>query len=185
MQNAPRVALKEWQVVCDLLGEGSQVVLLRKGGIQEGQNRFDTAHRQFALLPTRLHQDPAMLKPAFQSRIDAEVDEPATFKLTHAGQIVDILPIHQRDQMDRIDDLHCWAEPYIDMRFNYRPERPLFLLLIRVFALERPFELRNTYEVAGCRSWVPLPDAPKVTGPVLSDGDFQRCLALIRARIEG
>ena len=183
MQQTVDTALKEWQVVCDLLGEGGQILLLRKGGIQEGQNRFEIAHRAFALLPTRLHQDPAMLKPAFQGRIDGGAAEPAAFGLTHAGYITDILAVHDRDQMDRLDHLHCWAEPYLDMRFNYRPERPLYLLLVRAYRLREPFTLRNTYEVAGCRSWVPLPAPLGIAEPVLDDGRFERLVDEIKSRL--
>lgn len=185
MKTVPPIALKEWQVVCDLLAAGSQILLLRKGGIHEGQNRFEAAHGQFALLPTRLHQDPAMLKPPFRRRIDGATAEPDRFELTHAGQIVDILPIHRREQMNRLDDLHCWAEPYIDMRFNYRPERPLFLLIVRAFRLKLPFSLRNTYEVAGCRSWVPLPTPLEAGLPAISDEAFREQVADVRERVAG
>lgn len=177
------VALKEWQVVCDLLGEGAQILLLRKGGIQEGQNRFEIAHRQFALLPTRLHQDPALLKPGFRDRIDAAEAEPASFHLTHAGSVTDILSVQTREQMDRLDDLHCWAPPYIDMRFNYRPERPLYLLIVRAYRLAAAFDLPNTYEVAGCRSWVPLPAPLGVEGPVMENTAFARRVTDIHDRL--
>ena len=177
-------ALKEWQVAVDLLGEGGQILLLRKGGIQEGVNRFEIAHRRFALLPTRLHQDADMLKPPYRDRAAAGEDEPAGFALTCAGEITDILAVGDRPTMDRLDDLHCWASPYIDLRFDYRPERPLYLLLVRAHRLAEPFTLRNTFEVAGCRSWVPLPRPLEVAGPAVDDAEYGRRRDEVLRRVE-
>ena len=36
-------------------------------------------------------------------------------------------------QMDALDGEHIWTAPLIDMRFNYRPQNPLYLLLVRAF----------------------------------------------------
>ena len=179
------IALKEWQVVTDLLGDGGQILLLRKGGIQEGVNRFEIAHERFALLPTRLHQNADMLKPAYRGRVAAGEDEPASFELKHAGEITDIVAVRDRATMDRLDDLHCWAAPYIDLRFDYRPERPLYLMLVRAYRLAEAFDLRNTFEVAGCKSWVPLPGPLAVAEPALGDGEYERRRAEVLGRLDG
>ena len=47
-----RTALKEWAVTVKALEQGSQVILLRKGGISEDGKRFAVAHDQFLLFPT-------------------------------------------------------------------------------------------------------------------------------------
>ena len=154
------VALKEWQVVCDAIAAGEQSILLRKGGIQEGPNGFRFEHDRFALLPTRLHQKPDMLKPQYRDAIDAGEAEPASFTLTHAAEVIDIRTVGSREELDRLAEPHVWAAPYLDLRWDYRPERPLYLVTVRPLRLAGPFELRNTYQVAGCRSWVPLPEAP-------------------------
>ena len=161
------VALKEWQVVCDALARGEQSILLRKGGIQEGPGGFSIEHRRFALLPTRLHQKTEMLKPAYQSRVDGGDVEPATFSLTHAGEIGEIFVVPSRESLNALNDLHVWDEPYLEMRWNYRPERPLYLMVVRAFAVGEPFDLTNNYEVAGCRSWVPLKAPLDVGEPVV------------------
>ena len=43
-------ALKEWAVTCEALARGSQVLVLRKGGI--GEKRFELPHARFYLFPT-------------------------------------------------------------------------------------------------------------------------------------
>ena len=173
------VALKEWQVVCDALASGEQSILLRKGGIQEGPGGFSIEHRRFALLPTRLHQKTEMLKPAFQSRIDGGDVEPPTFRLTHAAEISDIFTVPSRRSLDALNDLHVWDEPYLEMRWNYRPERPLYLMVVRAFALMEPFELTNNYEVAGCRSWVPLKSPLSLGEPVRADTEHAGTLGRV------
>lgn len=150
------VALKEWQVVCDALVGGEQSILLRKGGIQEGPGGFAMTHDRFALLPTRLHQKVEMLKPVYRNRIDGGDVEPARFTLTHAAEVQDITIVESRAALDELPP-HVWAEPYLEMRWNYRPARPLYLVTVKTVPLAEPFELTNDYTVAGCKSWVPLP----------------------------
>ena len=60
----PAVALQEWAAICERLGDGRQVCIVRKGGIHErGGGIFALEHDRFALLPTYLHQDAARLRP--------------------------------------------------------------------------------------------------------------------------
>jgi hypothetical protein len=68
------------------------------------------------------------------------------------------------------------------MRFNYRPENPLYLLLVRSYRLGSPVTVENTPAYAGCKSWVPL-EQPIDTGgatPVLSDADYEAHRSRIR-----
>ena len=77
--------------------------------------------------------------------------------------------------MDALDDEHVWAPPLIDMRFNYKPQNPLYLLLVRAYRLPQPVSVENTPAYAGCKSWVPL-DQPVVTGgatAVLDDVKYE------------
>jgi hypothetical protein len=166
------VALKEWQAVCDLLADGTQCMLLRKGGIQEGPGGFAMKHRRFALLPTRLHQDPNLLRPEHRGRIDGGETEPAMFDLTHGGEVTDVVIVPSRASLDRLHEHHAWAEPYLDLRWNYRPERPLYLAVVRVFMLASPMALANDYTVAGCKSWVDLPEPAALGEAVLGDAVF-------------
>ena len=69
---------------------------------------------------------------------------------------------------------HIWTAPLIDMRFNYRPENPLYLLIVRAYRLHTPTKIPNTPAYAGCKSWVPL-DAAIDTGgatSVLEDASY-------------
>jgi hypothetical protein len=169
-----QVALKEWAVVCDALGDGRQIILLRKGGIYESGGEFEIEHRQFLLFPTYLHQNAEMLKPPQRDGLKLVNAEPRKIEILLAGEITDIIPMPGRQTMDALDDQHIWSSKLIDMRFNYRPENPLYLLLVRAYRLEKAVTIDNTPAYAGCKSWVPL-EGPVSTGnaaAVLSDADF-------------
>jgi len=149
-----QIALKEWRTVCDAMGEGRQIIMLRKGGIYEAGGEFEIAHRQFLLFPTYVHQSARMLKRTEQ--VIPTSTEPDRVEILVAGEITDILPMPSRAAVDALEGQHIWAQPLIDMRFNYRPENPLFLLMVRAYRLEAPVDLENTPAYAGCKSWIPL-----------------------------
>ncbi len=156
LPDALSIALKEWASVCSALETGRQILLLRKGGIYESGGEFEIEHRQFVLFPTYVHQKLEMLKESARAGFVAHSSEPEKITIALAGQITDVVPVKNRQSMDRLDDQHIWAKPLIDMRFNYRPENPLYLLLVRAYRLPNPATIQNTLEYAGCKSWVPL-----------------------------
>jgi hypothetical protein len=173
--NSLQVALKEWAMVCRALESGRQVVLLRKGGIYEAAGEFEVEHREFLLFPTYLHQDPKMLKAADPPGFEPRSAEPDDVVLSAAGVVTDIVELAYRGQMDRIDGEHVWTAPLINMRFNYRPENPLYLLLVRAYRLHAPLTIANTPAYAGCKSWVPLGQPVQLGDalPVLDDTKYE------------
>lgn len=168
-------ALKEWKLVTDALAVGRQAILLRKGGIYESGGEFTVEHRQFVFFPTYVHQNLAMLKPDAQAGFEARSAEPEKVVLAAAGEVTNIVQVRSRAQVDQLDGEHVWAPPLIDMRFNYKPKNPLYLLLVRAYRLAAPVSVDNTPAYAGCVSWVPM-DAPVSTAgavPALDDASYQ------------
>jgi len=180
------VGLKEWATVVRAMSTGRQIILLRKGGIYESAGEFEVEHREFIFFPTYLHQSLHQLKAEFHEGFEAHTAEPAKIPLTIAGRVTDIIQLQSRAQMERLDDQHIWAPPLLDMRFNYKPENPLYLLIVRAFQLESPRIVENTPALAGCKSWVPLgaPVDASTATPVVSDADFDAQRNVIRARLE-
>jgi hypothetical protein len=162
-----QVGLKEWAVVCRAVEVGEQIILLRKGGIYESAGEFEVEHREFLLFPTYLHQNANMLKPAHQAHVTQRDSEPGEITLNAAAVVTDIVQLTSREQMNKIDDEHVWTAPLIDMRFNYRPENPLYLLVLRAYRLRAPATITNTPAYAGCKSWVPL-DRDVATGDAVA-----------------
>lgn len=153
------VALKEWHAVTRAAESGRQILLLRKGGIHEAAGEFEIEHRSFLLFPTWLHQKIDWIKPPDRAGVEARTVEPDKIELRVAATVTDIVQVGSRAQIDALDDEHIYLPPLIDMRFNYRPENPLYLLLVRAVRLAKPVTIDNTLAYAGCKSWVPL-DAP-------------------------
>jgi len=180
------VALKEWATVTHALAAGRQVLLLRKGGIleQSVRNRFSITHNDFLLFPTYLHQSRAQLKPDVP--FEPATAEPDAVHLSIAGTVTDILQVASREQVDRLDDQHIWTSALIDMRFNYKPQNPLYLVLVRAYRLPAEATLPNTPAYAGCKSWVPLGRPIDTAGatPVLDDAAYaaRRQVVLDRLR---
>jgi hypothetical protein len=175
-------ALKEWHLVIQALLQGQQFVILRKGGILESAGEFELEHESFALFPTLLHQSPQQVKPAWQDQVTTQSQEPARITLRAWAQAEAIWAVPDRARMERLEDLHIWAAPLLDMRFSYRPEKPLYLVLLRTYELVRPVELANTPAYAGCKSWVPLETPLDITGskPIVHDEQ----LHTLRTRID-
>ena len=171
-----QIALKEWASVCNALASGRQTILLRKGGIYESAGEFELENPQFLLFPTYLHQSLKMLKPEAHEGFEPVSAEPAELQISTAGVVSDTIPLQSRRQMDAIDDEHIWTGPLIDMRFNYKPQNPLYLLLVRAYRLPMPVTLQNTPAYAGCKSWVPLDEPVATAGarPVLDDEQYDR-----------
>jgi hypothetical protein len=150
------VALKEWDLVISSLLAGTQAVLLRKGGILEAENQFVLEHPRFLFFPTFVHQDPRMVKPAFRAGLQQARAEPEKVTIAGYGEAVRIFEVPSRAALEKLDDLHVWDVPLLDMRFAYRPEKPLYLVVVRAFRLPAPVTVANTLAYAGCKSWVPL-----------------------------
>ncbi|MGN6369138.1 MAG: DUF1802 family protein [Phycisphaerae bacterium] len=157
------IALKEWDLVISDLLAGRQALLLRKGGILESNNEFELEHKRFLFYPTFIHQDPKMTKPERRAELRHLPAEPDKIEIRGYGEVARILevpmtptPAAARAKVDQLSDLHLWDTPLIDMRFNYRPEKPLYLVIIRAFKLPHPVHIENTLSYAGCKSWVPL-----------------------------
>jgi hypothetical protein len=141
-------------------------------------------HDQFLLFPTYLHQSRGELKP--EAEFEPATSEPNEVRITAAAVVSDIIQVKSRGQIDRLEDEHIWTSSLIDMRFNYKPEKPLYLVLVRAYRLHEPAILLNTPAYAGCKSWVPL-EQPIATGdalPVLDDVKFEYRRSTLLKKLE-
>jgi hypothetical protein len=153
-----RHAFKEWAVVCRALADGRQSLLLRKGGIGEEGGDFRVEHNRFWLYPTYVHQQRGgITAEALPLLEQAEAERPAqgVLRLTHFAEVVGVH--HCRDLAGplRLTGLHVWSPETVRSRFAYRTPG-LFVLVVRVFAVQAAVVLPETPEYAGCKSWVDL-----------------------------
>lgn len=183
------IALKEWSRVCDLLVEGKVCLLLRKGGVHEdgGPGRFKLEHERFALFPAWEHETLEWIKPGLRPSRGPIEQEPAEIVIKGFAEVAGIWEVPAsggRAAFDRLDDLHPWLPPQVDMRFNYKPDRPLYAMLVRAYRLESPRVIPNRRAFAGCRSWVPLDEADRVTTRPAERAISTARLDTIRERVQ-
>ena len=179
------IAFKEWAAVCAALGAGRQTIILRKGGIQEGREGFRVRHRQFWLYPTHFHQVANGLKKGAAQSL--EMQPPAgELHLRQLAVVEDVVELKSEIAAQALAGWHCWSAETINERFHYR-QPGLFLLLARVFNRRQPHLVRETPEMAGCKSWVelPAPLAADELTPALPDAEFSAQAAEIRAALTG
>lgn len=181
------VALKEWELQIDALLSGRQPFLLRKGGILESENQFELEHPRFLFFPTVVHQDPRMVKPLFRENLRQVREEPGLVEIRGYGEAAAIFEVPSRGQLEALTDLYLWDAPLLDMRFSYRPEKPLYLVVVRAFRLAAPVPLQNTLDYAGCKSWIPLTSPIDVAAavPALDPARFEAIIQRVRITFSG
>jgi hypothetical protein len=183
------VALKEWAVVCDLLLAGKLALMLRKGGIAEkgGPGRFAMEHQRFALFPSWVHQKPGRIKEPYRPGVIVCDHEPQEVALAGFGVVEpqNIWQVPSREAFDALKDLHCWTQPQIDMRFSYKPDRPLYLMAVRAYRLAQGQTVAMRPVYAGCKSWVALDEDDTVetsnSAPALDDDAFTAIVSRIES----
>jgi hypothetical protein len=170
-------AFKEWAVICEVLAQGKQAIILRKGGIaeEEGEFRIDQTH--FWLYPTYAHQQSDGIcedaRPVLE-QVQANRPPAGTLRLQFWAEVTGIYRMREELPALLLSHLHYWSEETVIKRFNYRvPE--LHLLVVRVHRMPKPYELLELPAYDGCRSWVELekPLSTEGSAPVLSDADFR------------
>ena len=181
-------ALKEWAIVCKALAEGRQILLIRKGGIEEIKDGFQVVHRDFWLFPTYVHQKSADLIPAVQPEF-AAVQEvpppPGKLRLQLFATVTEAVKVTDLDRLRALEGCHILSWDCVAARFQYRNKPGVHVLTVRTYRRPAPVELPVAAWYDGCVSWVELDRAIETAGcvPVLSDEEFAHRAADIRSRL--
>jgi hypothetical protein len=171
------IALKEWNVAVNALENGNTIMLLRKGGIREQGSNFTIPHIQALLYPTFEHQQPDLLKPKYVSQVPI-VDSgwhPEKIKISSFAKITNVLPVSDKSILDKLFFYHIWTEKLISYRLKFKPQKRLYILLLRIYKLSQVYEIFYRPEYGGCRSWINLATQINITDliPVLNDDIYQ------------
>jgi CDP-diacylglycerol--glycerol-3-phosphate 3-phosphatidyltransferase len=157
-------AFKEWEAIVGALGQGAQIVILRKGGIAEGQSGFQPRHPKFWLFPTGYHQQWEKTKPDLRRFLTPSTSSPEKEKeitLRYFAEVTDAVYLSSWEQVARLDDVHFWSEETVRERFDYKEragmEEGLHLLIVRVSSINLPHKLTPSPEYEGCKSWIEVP----------------------------
>ena len=174
-------ALKEWAAVTAAVGAGDQIVLVRKGGIDE--KRFDPPAERFVLFPTQFHQGENHFRPDMAHHASAAMMEGA-----HGAPVLrwwcETVRVYRVGDLERLLELTpfvIFTEQTIRDRYQFRPRQAMHVLVVRAWALARPVTLEMTEAMGGCRSWIELPGLIDTDGSraVLEDAEFNRQVAAL------
>jgi hypothetical protein len=99
--------------------------------------------------------------------------------------VTDTLTVPSRAALDALRGEHIWSGAHLDQRWSYKPERPLSLLVLRVYRWDEAVTIPYLRRFAGCRSWVPLdPPVPvPAPRPALPDPAFEARREHVRAAL--
>ena len=187
MQGFNRHAFKEWSVVCAALGTGKQSLILRKGGVEDGAEGIRIEKPEFWLYPTFLHQEQQPINDALVGGSLATVPQQGSMVSIRYYAVVQRADfIATEVALARLQKFHVWSSNTIAQRFHYR-KPGLWSMIVRIYELDTPYEFVQSPEMAGCRSWVELPEEFPTTGlkPVLPDSEFEVIRAAIEAQLKG
>jgi hypothetical protein len=165
-----RPALKEWSAAIHALLDGTQTVLLRKGGIHE--KRFAVAASRFVLFPTVAHSHAERVRAEHRDFLGAAAADSTDEELiVRAGaKVVAAIEVNRPENIDEIESLHIWTPESVRAdRLDFRPKHRLTVLVVQASPLVEPVRLARAAEYAGCKSWVPLPVNPAWAKPVHAD----------------
>lgn len=182
-----KIAFKEWAAVCGALADGTQTVILRKGGIAEVGGEFKPEHGRFWLYPTHYHEQHRKgIQPEAMRYLDAAEAAPRTPGTIHLAQYVDVADVvfvRELSQALALADWHIWTPETVEQRFHYRTPG-LYVLPVRVYSVPQ-LAVPELPGYEGCKTWVELDRELRDEGtPVLSDAEFARRLTAIRERLK-
>ena len=174
-----QIALKEWAVILNAMKQGLHHILLRKGGLADKGQTFRVEYPKFFLFPTYEHQQKEMTQKKHQTLYDQTVKGMSAenkLLIDSWAEVKESFEVKEFSMLKPLSTLHVWSDSYLQMRLNYKPEKPLYLLLLRIYRLTTPKEIEKLERYGGCRSWVELDETISTEGsiPVISDDDFSK-----------
>ncbi len=180
-------ACKEWAVVVRALLAGEQLLDVRKGGLHEDGRHFQVQSTRFWLYPTVEHQQPELLKPAYQHWVDETVAAaPAERAIRVEGwaDVTGVIEVTDPDVLATIVSKFIWTGEYAESRRKWKGRDPLVVLALRAHRTAEPITIPFRDEYGGCTSWVDLeglPDDPASldSEPALSDVSYDARVAMV------
>ncbi|MXQ55974.1 DUF1802 family protein [Shimazuella alba] len=186
MKTNTHIALRDWAVTLDELGKGTQIMLLRKGGIHEETRHFEVNSDSFFLFPAYEHQKSELLKEEYQGNIAKSVEnwspEDQQVMVKYYAQLHEDIELLDEEKLKALYPHHIWTNEFAAERLKWKKKLPLHVLLLRVYQLEQPVEIPMLAEYGGCKSWLSLPETIKgqEAHPVLTEDVFLQEVASIK-----
>lgn len=179
-----RLALKEWDVVVAALEQGRQAILVRKGGIDDPDQRLRIPDRPFWLYPTLFHERRVFLKPEYHDLlvpgmhrapretarlVPRPAGHPRSVRSGHVAlraiaEVAEAIEAPTLASLQQLTERTVWTDKYLVLRHRWRPQDRPLVLVLRVWTLPKAVEVEERSEYGGCRSWLELHDPPDAGG---------------------
>ncbi len=189
MDTSTYIGLRDWAVTLEALGDGTQIMLMRKGGIHEETRHFEVESDAFFLFPAYEHQKVELLKPEYQDGIAETLKdwspEDKTVSIKYYAKLFEDVEILDEDRLKSLYPYHIWTNEFATERLKWKKKLPLHLLLLRVYKLDQELEIPLEAEYGGCKSWLSLPKSLSDlhAKAVLTDEQFAEKVAEIKQKI--
>lgn len=180
------IGLKEWAAAVEALRTGEQIVIMRKGGIREETRDFSVQTDCFYFYPGYEHQRTELMKtnyvPLLERTMEGWQPDAGYNEIRVYAELADDLLITSQEELDKLDSVHVWAPQFAEQRLKWKRTKPLHLMLVRVYELEKPVKVPVLPEYSGCKSWITLPDQLEDVPrrPVLAEADFQSQVSRVK-----
>jgi hypothetical protein len=181
------IALKEWASAVKALADGSQIFIMRKGGIVEETRDFQVESDAFFLYPTYEHQRKELLKEEYRGFIDDSLSgwnpENPNVTISIYAKLVEDIETSDQEQLNKLYPFHIWTETFTEERLKWKRKNPLHIMLLRVYLLDSPLDIGIEQAYLGCKSWIQI-QADALTSrkmkPVLNDEEFAAKVAEVK-----
>ena len=179
-------ALKEWATVVKALEQGTQTVILRKGGILETASGFNIESKKFFLFPTWEHQETRHVKPEFHNFLNDVLNkkpDEGFNKITSYAEILFEKDVESNDVIKDLSSFHVWSDEYIQERRNWMPEKPIKAIFLKTVKISE-FNLLLKPEFSGCKSWIELNSNFQEGESALKDNEIEGKLKEFKEIVE-
>jgi hypothetical protein len=123
------------------------------------------------------------VRPEFVDECAAVLAAPppeGALRMAGVARVVEHVEVRRNDGMEALRDLHPYDEEQVAMRLEFRPRKPLVILVVEVRPALAPVEIPMLESYGGCVSWVDV----GVERPALGDAVLdERALRAIADRI--
>ena len=137
------------------------------------------------MFPTFEHQTKEYLKENYKNKFDELLSRRNTNKvtITLAAKVITVHEISDKEKLHRLKDYHVYNDDFINYRMQWNQDKPMSVLFVRTYNLDKPRTIATLPEYSGCRSWIKINISTSLGKPVLNDKEFYELKQLLEELI--
>jgi len=173
-------ALKEWCAVVDAMGDGTQIIMMRK---------YPPAHNEFFLYPTYgFSKRKDYLDLYFQEqhhdlvRRSVESKEKGRTEIRYYGSIGKVMEIGRENfgKFKNLSEYYIWSPDHVMNYFKDEKVKSAYIWAVRVYKLPKPQSINDLGPGGVKYVYLPIEISTANTTPIMDDAEFQSLTNEIR-----